>query len=598
MNKLLSYYQKELVFLKQHGKVFAQRFPKIARRLGMVDGGSEDPHVERLIESFALLTARIHQRLDDDMPEVAQALLTTLAPQFLRPIPSTCIVAVEPDRLKSGITEKTTIPAGTSLFSRHISEAVCQFQTVYAVTLQPLAINNARFFFDKNSLNWCLHLRFDVWSGATVNGDNLRVFLHGPSNAVNMIYTLLCSAIKTLSLHYGEQHYSLKPNAVNPVGFQAQEGVLAKDPRIASIYALLQEYFCFPQKFHFLDLQLPKQFRASANTTFELDVVFNRTHLAPHLEKLAGLIDENFFRLHCTPAVNLFAQCAEPIMLNEGTAEYPVIPDIRRQDQIDIWAINDVIAQTKQHDNIVMRPILPLFGIQHTRQAEGSGIYWQSFQRQTVTANGTDNKVFIAFANTTAEVVTSDADIVTISLSCTNHSLPSQMKNGHPEGDFDADMPLAGIKILALNRPTRPIMPPASNAVQWRLISQLSINHMSLGSTDGANILRETLMLYNVQELPQITRMIDMLLRIEVQPVTARLNGNDPHSLARGIELTLVFHQDMLHEPEYYLLCCFLDHFLGLYAPVNSFSRVTTIIENEPYTRHTYPIRVGRLSWI
>jgi type VI secretion system protein ImpG len=598
MNRLLSYYQKELVFLKQHGKAFAHRFPKIARRLGLVDGGSEDPHVERLIESFALLTARIHQRLDDDMPELANALLTTLAPQFLRTIPSTCILVIEPDRFKSGITEKTTIPAGTSLFSRHISEAVCEFQTVYAVTLLPLSISNARFFFDKNGMNWSLHLRFDVWSGASLKSDNLRVFLHGPNNAVNIIYTLLSSAIKSLTLYYGEQYFSLERNAVGPVGFQAQEGVLDKDPRIAPVHALLQEYFFFPQKFHFLDFQLPKQFSASANTTFELAVVFNRTYLESHLEMLAELIDEQFFRLHCTPAVNLFTKCAEPIMLNERTAEYPVIPDIRLQDKIDIWAINDVVAHTKRNDNIVIRPVHPLLGIQHTRQPEGAEMYWQSFKRQTVTENGTDNKVFIAFANTTTDVATSDGDIVTLSLSCTNHSLPSQMKNGHPEGDFDGDMPLAALKIFALNRPTRPIMPPASNALQWRLISQLSINHMSLGGTDGATILRETLMLYNVQELPQIAHMIDMLLHIKVQPVTARLNSNDPHSLARGVEMTLIFHQDMLHEPEYYLLCCFLDHFLGLYAPVNSFSRVTTLIENEPYTRHTYPIRVGRLSWI
>lgn len=598
MNRLLSYYQRELVFLKQHGKVFAQRFPKVARRLGMIDGGSEDPHVERLIESFALLTARIHQRLDDDMPEVAEALLTTLAPHFMRPIPSTCIVSVDPDRFRSGMTEMKLIPAGTPLFSRHITEAVCQFQTLYAVTLRPLSIKEVRLAFDEYQLNWSLHLRFEVWSGAIVKGGRLRVFLHGPSNAVNTIYTLLCSATKTLHLNYGEQHYSLAPEAICQVGFLAQESVFVKDPRISPIHSLLQEYFFFPQKFHFLDFMLPEQFTATANTTFELEVVFKRTHLEPNLEKLAGLVDEKFFRLHCTPAVNLFTQCAEPIVLSEDTSEYPVIPDIRRQSQLAIWAIDHVVAQSKQHDNIVTCPILPLFGIQHSSKEHDSGIYWQSFQRETLTAIGTDNKLFIAFANTIDEPATLNADIVTVTLSCTNHSLPNQMTNGHPDGDFDADMPLAALNIQALNRPTRPIMPPDRNGVQWRLISQLSINHMSLGGADGANILRETLMLYNVQDLPEITRMINMLLRVEAQPVTARLIANDPHSLARGIELSLIFHPDMLHEPEYYLLCCFIDHFLSLYAPVNSFSRVTTMIEHEPHSRYTWPIRAGRLSWI
>jgi len=598
MNKLLSYYQKELAFLKQHGKAFASRFPKIARRLGMIEGESEDPHVERIIESFALLTSRIHQRLDEDMPELTEALLTTIAPQFLRIMPSTCIVSIEPNRLTSGITNKNTIPAGASLFTRHMEDVVCQFQTVYPVVLLPLSIDHARLHFDEEDLNWHLHLSFQVWSGATVEGESIRLFLHGPSNAVNILYTLLCSETSQLSIKQNDSLYPLKSTAINPAGFTQEEGLLAQDPRIAPIHTLLLDYFIFPQKFYFLDIRLPGTFHAVANSTFSFEVVFNRTHLNHHLEKLTKIIDASFFRLNCTPAINLFAQRAEPITLTESTAEYPVIPDMRRQHQIDVWAINHVFFQGGDDKNRTIVPVQPLFGIDHSRIEGDAGLYWQSFQRETMSATGAERKVFIAFANRNSQPSSPKAGTVTLSLTCTNQAIPGEMKNGHPDGDFDSDLPLAGLKISALNRPTRPMLPPNKSAVRWRLISQLSLNHMLLSGNQGVQVLRETLMLYNFHELPAITRIINMIIHLDVQPVTTRLVPNNPQTLAHGIALTLTFTHDALNEPEYFLLCCFLDHFLGLYAPVNSFTRVTTLIENEEHTRRVWPVRAGKLSWI
>lgn len=598
MNKLLSYYQKELTFLKQHGKAFASRFPKIARRLGMIEGESEDPHVERIIESFALLTSRIHQRLDDDMPELTEALLTTIAPQFLRAMPATCIVSIEPNRQTSGITQKNTIAAGASLFSQHIKDAVCQFQTVYPVVLLPLSVDQARLHFNEDDLNWHLHLSFQVWSGATVAGESLRLFLHGPSNAVNILYTLLCSEINQLSVHQGEAFYPLKNSTISPAGFKSEEGLIAQDPRVAPIHALLQDYFFFPQKFYFLDIRLPDTFHAAANSIFSFEVVFNRTHLNHSLEKMAKIIDTSFFRLNCTPAINLFAQRAEPITLTENTAEYPVIPDLRRQQQMSVWAINHVFIQGNEDLERTILPVQPLFGIDHSRIEGDTGIYWQSFQRETVTAAGAENNVFIAFANRNSQAIVPKFDRVTLSLTCTNKAIPSQMKNGHPDGDFDSDLPLAGLKIRALNRPTRPILPPDKSAVRWRLISQLSLNHMLLSGSQGVQVLRETLMLYNFHDLPSVTRIINLILHLDVQPITTRLVSNDPQTLARGIAITVTFTHEALNEPEYFLLCCFLDHFLALYAPVNSFTRVTTLIENETHTRRNWPVRAGKLSWI
>lgn len=598
MNKLLSYYQRELAYLKNHGKKFSISFPKIARRLGISEGVSEDPHIERLIESFALLTAQIHQRLDDDMPELEEAMLTIIAPQFLRSMPSTCIVSIEPDPVLSGITGENIIAEGATLYSKPINSTVCSFRTVYPVILLPLTINDAKLFFDKNNNRWNLRFYFEVWAGSAIKSNRLRLYLHGQENAVNIMYTLLASEIYALKLHQDNQHILLQNNCFRAVGFQSGEELAFRDPRIPPIHMLLQEFFCFPQKFHFLDLMLPEQFSATDGDKFEVEVVFNHTYFNSHLEQFSEIVDHDFFRLHCSPAINLFALHAEPITLSDNTAEYPVIPDIRKSQYINVWSIDTVNLLLQEDRDVTKIPVHPLLGIARSRSGAKFEFYWQNFQRTTVTASGVDNHMFISFANCNGALLKPNGNVVSINLTCTNDTLPHSIKNGDPNGDFDSELPIAGLKISALRCPTLPIQPPVKSSVRWQLISQLALNHMPMNGPQGAQILRETLMLYNFQNAPDITRILNTIQHVDARPIVSRLVANDPCSLARGVSLTVTFSQSALDYPEYYLLCCFLDHFLALYAPVNSFTRVTTLVEHAEHSRRIWPLRAGRLSWL
>lgn len=599
MNKLLAYYQKELSFLKQHGKLFANRFPKIARRLGIAEGESEDPHVSRLIESFALLTSRIHQRLDDDMPEVIDALLSTLAPQFLRPLPSVCIVTLSPDPLKSSLTGKNVLPVETSLFTRHASPSPCQFQTVYPVTLLPLSLSNAALHFNSDELSWQLQLHFQVWPGATVTNDSIRLYLHGHGNAVGTLYTLLCSEISRLTLHQGTVSTPLTASAIRPVGFEADEALLTREPRISPVHILLLDYFWFPQKFAFIDIQLPPGFTASGNDTFELQVQFQRNPLTERLETLAPLVDEQFFRLHCTPAVNLFAQQAEPIILTEALAEYPVVPATRRHAHTEVWAIQQLSVQRKVGNTIENLTVPPLLEAgTHVEGTNDSGLLWQSFRREISGAQRLEYQTSVAFCHQQLNASADSADIATASLLCSNGILPHHLQYGHPEGDFDTDAPVAGLKITAITHPMRPVNPPDKSAVHWRFLSQLSLNYQLLDGQRGAQRLIETLTLYHFDDSPCKGRLLTLIQDLQCEPITARLTSNDPHSLARGVSLTLTFAHGARLEPEYFLLCNLLDRLLALYAPVNSFTRLTTRIEHDEQTQRVWPIRAGRLSWL
>ena len=593
-NKLISYYQKELAWLKNQGKIFARHFPKVARRLGFSEGASEDPHIERLIESFALVTAQIQQRLDEDMPEVTDALLTVLAPQLLRTFPSVCIVQMSPDAKISALTSGNLIEAATGLFSTPINGMVCRFRTVYPVMLNPVSLPKARLNLDEDTLCWNLNLQFSVWSGAILNASSLRIHLAGANSIVNILYTLLCSEVYSLCVMHEGLRHEISVKEIQSVGFDDDQSLLMSDSRISPTHSLLQDYFFFPQKFHFIDLPLPVGFVANGNSEFTLSLQFNRCGIATQLEKLAGMINENFFLLHCTPAINLFEHRAEPVTPDHETAEYPVIPDIRHQNEIEVWSVDSVSAMSKKGNETVSRPIYPLFGLDHSAPDGESGLYWQCMRRNTESIS----MMFIAFTDRGEKPMAPGSEVVNLKLTCTNREIPSGMHNGDPDGDFESELPIAGMKITALTRPTLPVRPPMKQAARWRLISQLSLNHMLISGPEGVRVLKETLALYNFSDNPGIIRLINLLRTVESAPVVARLAPQDPQSMARGIEIRVTFAAEASTEPEYFLFCRFIDSFLALYAPVNSFTRVLTAIEFREESYREWPIRAGRLSWI
>lgn len=596
--KLLSYYQNELSYLRKYGKRFARHFPKVARRLGMSDGLSEDPHVERIIESFALITAQIQQRLDEDMPEVTEALLTVLAPQFLRPYPSVCIVQMQPDRKVSGLTTGCEVAAGMTLFTRNTGEHVCRFRTLYPVMMEPLTLEEASLRFDNDTLRWQLELRLQVWPGAILSASSLRFYLNGSSLAVNILYTLLNDEIDAFSLVCGERHYSLSASDIQAVGFNRAESILECDPRISPVYALLQDYFYFPQKFHFIDFSLPAGLTVTSHDALQFTLHFRQCAMTGKLDKIASTVDRHFFRLHCTPAVNLYPMRAEPIIPHDDSAEYPVVPDIRRGDATGVWSVNRVCAMHKTGNEISTRNIAPLFGLAHSACGGENDTFWQCMQRETVDENGSSTRLFIAFSDRSERPLMPESDMINMELTCYDRDTPSTLRNGDPEGDFESELAVAGVSITALTRPTRSVPQPVKQASRWRLISHLSLNHMLISGDNGVQVLKETLALYNINNNPVIQQLINLIKHAAVTPVTARLISNDPQSMARGVEIRMTFHSAACEEPEYFLFCRFIEHFLSLYAPVNSFSRVVTCIEFHEQSSRMWPVRSGRLAWI
>ena len=141
---LLEYYERELSVLRQLGQEFAQAYPKVAGRLLLEPNKCEDPHVERLIQAFAFLAARVHLKIDDEFPQITDALLGMLYPHYVAPIPSMSVVEFVLDPEQGKLTSGYVLPAGTQLYSRPIDGTQCRFRTCYATTLWPITLASVK----------------------------------------------------------------------------------------------------------------------------------------------------------------------------------------------------------------------------------------------------------------------------------------------------------------------------------------------------------------------------------------------------------------------------------------------------------------------
>lgn len=593
---LLTYYQKELHYLRSCGKRFALAFPGLAKRLGMAQGDSEDPHVERIIESFALISARIHQRLDEDLPEMSQAILSVLAPNFMRTFPSACIVQFQPDRKISGLTTGCTIAAGQVLHSHLIHSEALTFRTINAITLLPISLDHADMQYDENG--WCLTLRLAVWGKARLDHDRLRFWIQGPFAFANAIYALLCSQVRSVVLRTDQNVFTLPVEAIQGGDMDTREAMLGDNSRLQPAFGMLTDFFAFPQQFHFIDITLPPSLSTMETEMLEFCIRFQQT---PAPEKLATLVSSDTFRLHCAAAVNLFAQRAEPITPYPSLTEYPVVPDIRRGSNVEVWSVDGVTALHKTPQGTVSQQIPPLYGINLDSMSTDSdeGLFWHYIQRSGVGEDGaTSFRHSLAFCDRGRRVLSPIQDVLIPELTCTNGVLPTRMNNGQPDGDFDCTLPFAGMRIRALTRPTKPVPPSEDSARLWALISQFSLKHMSISGPEGATVLRKTLAIYNPGGMLRSSKLIALISDVRVSLLSLRLETDNPFSLSKGLQIVISFSDEAQKCDEYFLFCRVLEQFMALYAPVNSFTRVTTQIAGQEGTCLHWPVRSGITKWL
>lgn len=591
---LLLYYERELTYLRRLGAEFGAKYPKVAARLQLEPTRCDDPHVERLLEGAAFLNARLHRRLDDDLPELSEALLDVLYPQHVRPVPSLSIVELELDPELGKLPKGFHVPRGAELRSRPVQRMACRFRTCYDATLWPATVAAAEWTgADRAGAGvrladaaGAIRVELRAFAGVRFDQvalDDLRLHIAGDAAVSDAVYELLCNNVARVVVRDPDQPARgaqlLAATAVRPVGFADDEALLPLPRRTLAAHRLLQELFVLPQKFHFVDLAgLGGALRAlgcgpRAEVVF-LVTPFERAERRATLE--LGL-SASAIRLGCTPVVNLFAQTADPILLTERQLEYPVVPDARRRLEIETWSVDEVKAITPGRGD--PRVVAPLYAIRHAvadrdGEAAGATTFWHGARRASGWRTDRGSEVSLSFADLDGRVRAPDAEVVSCALTCFNGELPSRLPFGVDErGDFElaGGGPVARVRCVV--KPTRVIQPPLGKALLWRLVSALSLNHLSLVE-GGRDALQELLRLHNTGGGTAGERQIQGLADVRSAPAYARVASEHGVAFARGRRVEVAFDEEQFPGGGMFLFASVLERFLALSASMNSFTQL------------------------
>lgn len=598
-DKLLEYYSKELNFLKKYGAIFNKRFPTIAKHLGFIEGVSEDPHVERLIESVALLTAQLQQRLDEDLSEYNKNILEMLLPQFIRPVPSVSVVHFAHNPDSSTRQQVITVPRHSMLYARTADGIECRFRTCYSTTVLPIALLSAELRSDNYQNDWYLSLKMTSHASQLPKGERLRIHLSGQIRLGYLLYEALLSQVLLLEFCKNGQKIRYSQKDIHAAGFSQEECLFADDLNINPVHSTLLDYAVFPERFLFIDIPLPAEiFLDKSNDPVTVNVKFNNHDTIKKLSVLCPKGNISDIKINCAPVASIFQHTAEPVIPDNNNHEYILQPEIRNPDHYEIYSVNHVELKRKTESGPEICQVEPLFGIRTRYDNTHPKLLWQVTNKRVQLEHGEVVNTFLSFSEVNGMVLDSKTDIITVSVTCINKDIVSQMTTGNEQGDFTTHIILPGVMIKGLMRPRLPVYPSHSDVNHWRLVTQLSLNKILYSGRHGIDILKKTLSLYNVAHNQSFSQLIDLLIELKTDNVMGRLYPDNPLSLAHGLSVTLLFHRDVTGHPGFYLFCSVLEKYLGQYAPVNSFIQTTIKISQDDEYRIHWPKRMGNLVWL
>lgn len=607
-DELLYLYERELAYLRRTGEAFARQYPKVAGRLLLEPTKCDDPHVERLLEGFAFLAARVHLRIQDDFSEFSEGLLDVVYPQFTRPVPSMTTAQFRLDPEQGKLTTGFSVPAGTQLYTRPTGGVACQFRTCYDTLLWPIEVASAKWLSPHElsppvrapdavaALRMELHCAPDVTFGA-LEMDRFRFHLRAESALAATLYELLSNnCIGILARAPGgaardAEPHALPAGALRPVGFAEDEGLLPTPRRAFVGYRLLQEYFSYPDKFFYFDVEGFAEARAACpGDRLELVFLISRFERPDRLAQLEAGVTTDTIRLGCTPAVNLFERTSEPMLLTHRTPEYAVVPDARRRASTGVYSVEQVTATSPGSEEVLQ--IEPFHSFRHGGTNGGPGLYWTARRRPAAWRRGDEPEIHLSFVDLSSRVVHPDAEQATARLLCHNGDLPSRLPLGNPKGDFE--MPGGGPirSITALQKPTEPIHPPLGRPQLWRLLSHLSLNYVSL-IEGGGEALRELLRLHNPGDAPAADRQIRGIVSVRGEPCYARVRGEHGLTFARGHRVEVEFDEEEFAGGGVYLLATVLERFMGMSVSLNSFSILAARTRQRKEMLREWPPRSG-----
>lgn len=602
---LLTYYNRELSYIRRLGEEFARANPDIASRLRIESAGSQDPYIERLLEGFAYINARTRKKLDDDYPELAEALLGVLYPHYVAPIPSMSLVKFELDSSQGSMVKGYKIANQTPLEAETPDADTCRFRTCGELTLFPISVTGAKFGPATNApkvpafADAVATLTIDLAAFSedgpleTMEFEQLRFYLAGEPTHANLIYELMLNNVLGIALvdTEGQQApWVLPPNSLHQAGFELDEAALPHDPRSFRGYRLLTEYFALPDRFRMIELRNLFMPRMKAfGQQFRVVLYLDRT-----ADELTHFVDADTFQLGVVPIVNLFEQRADPMQLSHAQVDYHVVPDVRRPHAMEIYSIDKVTAIDTGGE---AHNLWPIYSLRHSADHNKRQAFWMAQRRPAYYRDGkldTGTEIDISVVDLNLKTQHHEPWTLEIETTCTNRNLPRKLEfgPGKPEFKLEQSAPVKPVRCLTPPTPARRLSElPGS---RWRLVSHLALNHLSLiGNEQAADALREMLTLYDFVGSADSGAKIDSVTSVSSKRRTARIVENGQCGYVRGVEVGISFDERRFGDNGLFLFASVLERFIALHCSINAFVSVIAESEQREGVVHAWPPRSG-----
>jgi type VI secretion system protein ImpG len=598
--RLLDYYSQELQYIREMGAEFAQEYPKIAARLALSGIECADPYVERLLEGFAFLAARVQLRIDSEFPRFTQQLLQMVYPDYLCPMPSMAIAQMLPDLSEAGLAKGFEIPRGSALSAQRSIDAAtaCEYRTAHALTLWPLQIAEASYRAYAGDFppglpmvrapHAVLRLRLKTTANLKFNQlalRDLQLYLCGPDNIAYRLYeSLLANAQGAFVTIPGQRRVLgrfLGRECIGPLGFGDEHALLPPAPYSFQGHRLLQEYLAFPARFLFVQVsQLDQALRGADVSELELTIPLDH-----HERMLEESVSADDFSLFCAPAINLFPKRADRIHMDRKRAEYHVVPDRARPMDFEVYRVSGVTGYGEGIES--QREFLPFYAMYDERLDQDSDAYFTLRREPRVLSDKqrrhgprtsyVGSEVFLSLVDGREAPFAIDLRQLGIETLCTNRDLPLRMPLNSTRGDFVLDMTAPVESVKCRKGPTVPVAAHLAGESSWRLIGMLSQNYLSLlesNPREGAAALRELLGLCAAQFEAHTRKHISGLRSVTCGQIVRRLPTRGPVAFGRGIEVLLEIDEEALGGTGGYLAGAVLRHFLTRHVSINSFVEV------------------------
>jgi type VI secretion system protein ImpG len=618
--RLLRLYESELAFVRDMGAEFARQFPKIAARLGMASVEVADPYVERLLEGFALLTARVQLKMEAEFPTFTQSLLQMVYPHYFAPTPAMAVVQFSPDPGLRSMPQGALLPAGTMLRSLLGTEdqTNCEFRTAHEVQLLPVEIADAEYIAspgavtalglpEQRGVRAAIRIRLRMTGEGSFDKlamDRLTLFLSGPEGARARLYEQLIANVAAIYVRPTERplpwQERLPDHSVCALGFDPGEALLPRAPQSFDGYRLLQEYYAMPERFLFLEIRnLDRPVGRCTSRELEIVLLLNRSE-----QMLAAAFGPEQFALFCTPAINLFLKRSDRINLTGREDELHIVPDRMRPLDFEVFSVLSTEGYAPDQD--APQPFLPFYAANDlSRNPEHRSYYLLRRVPRQLSSRARQrgprssylgHEVHISLVNAEHSPYPPGLRQLGLDLLCTNRDLPLSMPVGKQHTDFTiaVSAPVASVRCIV--GPTAPRPCRTDGDYAWRFISHLGLNYLSLVDNDtvhGAAALRELLRLYVPSPTSVAARQLEGLVSTSTHPIVRRIRGAGPITVGRGLQITLTIDEAPFGGAGGILLAAVLDQFFAKYVSINAFTE-TVLTNPERGEIMRWPMRLGQ----